>query len=163
MGLLVDGKWYDQWYDTESTGGRFIRSDSQFRHWITKDGSAGPTGESGFQAEAGRYHLYVSLACPWASRTLIMRKLKGLEEMISLSVVNPYMGENGWTFAKDQGVIPDPVINADYLYQIYTHVDPNYSGRVTVPVLYDKKQNKIVSNESSEIMRMFNSAFDDIG
>lgn len=163
MGLLVDGKWYDQWYDTESTGGRFIRSDSQFRNWVTKDGSAGPTGESGFKAEPDRYHLYVSLACPWASRTLIMRKLKGLEEMIPLSVVNPYMGENGWTFAEDKGVIKDPIINADYLYQIYTHVDPNYSGRVTVPVIYDKKQNKIVSNESSEIMRMFNSAFDDIG
>ncbi|MDN6363093.1 MAG: glutathione S-transferase family protein, partial [Tetragenococcus koreensis] len=163
MGLLVDGKWYDQWYDTESTGGRFIRSDSQFRNWVTKDGSAGPTGEGGFKAEPDRYHLYVSLACPWASRTLIVRKIKGLEDMITLSVVNPYMGENGWTFAEDQGVIPDPILKADYLYQIYTHVDPDYSGRVTVPVLYDKKQNKIVSNESSEIMRMFNSAFDEVG
>lgn len=163
MGLLVDGKWHDKWYDTESSGGHFIRQSSQFRNWVTPDGSAGPSGEGGFKAEPNRYHLYVSLACPWANRTLIMRKLKGLEEMISISVVNPLMAENGWTFEPDEGVIPDPVAQADYLYEVYTHVDPTYSGRVTVPVLYDLKQDKIVNNESSDIMRMLNSAFDDIG
>lgn len=163
MGLLVEGKWQDKWYDTKSTGGRFVRKDSQFRNWITPDGSAGPSGEAGFKAEANRYHLYISLACPWACRTLIMRNIKGLEEMISVSVVNPLMVENGWTFEEDEGVIADPVLNADFLHQIYTHVEPNYSGRVTVPVLYDLKQNKIVNNESSEILRMLNSAFDGIG
>ena len=163
MGLLVEGKWQDKWYDTKSTGGRFVRKDSQFRNWITPDGSAGPSGEAGFKAEANRYHLYISLACPWACRTLIMRNIKGLEEMISVSVVNPLMVENGWTFEEDEGVIADPVLNADFLHQIYTHVEPNYSGRVTVPVLFDLKQNKIVNNESSEILRMLNSAFDGIG
>lgn len=163
MGLLVDGKWHDKWYDTEKSGGRFIRQESQFRNWITPDGSAGPTGEGGFQAEPGRYHLYVSLACPWANRALIMRALKGLEDMISVSVVHPLMAENGWTFEPGEGVVPDPVIDADYLYEIYTHVEPEYSGRVTVPVLYDLKQGKIVNNESSEIMRMLNSAFDGVG
>ncbi|MGX7197851.1 glutathione S-transferase family protein [Enterococcus olivae] len=163
MGLLVDGQWHDQWYDTKSSGGRFIRQESQFRNWITPDGKAGPSGEGGFKAEPNRYHLYVSLACPWANRTLIMRKLKGLEGMISISVVHPLMVENGWTFEKQAGVIPDPVIHAKYLYEIYTHVEPTYSGRVTVPILYDLKQDKIVSNESSEIMRMLNAAFDEIG
>ena len=163
MGLLVDGKWHDQWYDTEGNGGRFIRQESQFRNWITPDGSAGPTGEAGFKAEPGRYHLYVALACPWANRALIMRKLKGLEEIISVSIVNPLMAENGWTFDSEEGVIPDPVIDANYLYEVYTHVESGYSGRVTVPVLYDLKQNKIVNNESSEIMRILNSAFDDVG
>lgn len=163
MGLLVDGKWQDQWYDTKSTGGRFVRKDSQFRNWVTPDGSAGPTGEGGFKAEANRYHLYVSYACPWASRTLIMRKLKGLEEMISISIVHPYMGENGWTFAPGPDVIGDPLFQADYLYQIYTQADPHYTGRVTVPVLFDKKTGKIVNNESSEVMRMLSSAFDAVG
>lgn len=162
MGLLVDGKWVDRWYDTDKTDGRFIRSDSQFRNWITPDGKAGPTGEGGFKAEPHRYHLYVSYACPWAHRALIMRKLKGLGDIISISVVNPLMAENGWTFADGEGVVPDPVINADYLYQIYTQAEPNYSGRVTVPVLWDLKQNTIVNNESSEIMRMLNSAFNDL-
>ena len=160
MGLLVDGKWHDQWYDTDESGGRFIRSDSQFRNWITPDGSPGPTGEGGFKAEPNRYHLYVSYACPWASRALIMRSLKGLEDIISVSAVNPLMKENGWTFEPGEGVIADPVIDADFMYEIYTKVDPDYSGRVTVPVLYDLKKNKIVNNESSEIMRMFNSSFD---
>jgi len=163
MGLLVDGKWHDQWYDTEGNGGRFIRQESQFRNWITPDGSAGPTGEAGFKAEPERYHLYVALACPWANRALIMRKLKGLEEMISVSIVNPLMAENGWTFNPEEGVVPDPVIDANYLYELYTHVELEYSGRVTVPLLYDLKQNKIVNNESSEIMRILNSAFDDVG
>ncbi|AMB99502.1 glutathione-dependent reductase [Aerococcus urinaehominis] len=163
MGLLVDGKWVDQWYDTESTGGRFVRKDSQFRNWITPDGQPGPTGEGGFKAEADRYHLYVSLACPWASRAMIYRSLKGLEDMISVSVVNPVMLEHGWTFEEGPGVISDPVYQADYMYEIYQHEDPEYTGRVTVPVLFDKKQKRIVNNESADIIRMFNSAFDGIG
>lgn len=163
MGLLVDGQWVDQWYDTDSNDGKFARSESQFRNWITADGSAGPTGEAGFKAEAGRYHLYVSLACPWAHRTLIFRKLKGLESMISVSVVNPLMKEHGWTFDADEGVVADPIFQARYMHQIYTAADPKYSGRVTIPVLWDKQQNRLVSNESAEIIRMFNSAFDDVG
>ena len=162
MGQLVDGHWHDQWYDTASNGGRFVRSDAQFRNWITPDGTAGPTGGDGFKAEAGRYHLYVSLACPWANRTLILRALKGLEHAISVSVVNPYMAENGWTFAPGPGVIADPVGQARYMYEVYLRADPHYSGRVTVPVLWDLKQDTIVSNESAEIIRMFNSAFDGI-
>ncbi|SNY92686.1 putative glutathione S-transferase [Cohaesibacter sp. ES.047] len=163
MGLLVDGKWHDQWYDTKSTGGRFVRKESAFRNWITSDGSAGPSGEAGFKAEAGRYHLYVSLACPWAHRTLIFRALKGLEDMISVSVVNPYMAEHGWTFDPAEGVVADPFFSADYLHQIYTKADPDYTGRVTVPVLWDKQKGTVVSNESAEIIRMFNTAFDGIG
>jgi putative glutathione S-transferase len=163
MGLLIDGKWHDQWYDTSSSGGRFIRSDAQFRNWITADGSAGPSGAGGFRAEPGRYHLYVSLACPWASRTLIFRALKGLEDMIGVSVVNPCMGEHGWTFLPGPGVVPDPVANADFLYQLYLRAQPGYSGRVTVPVLWDLDSNTIVSNESADIIRMFNSAFDAVG
>ncbi len=163
MGLLVDGKWQDKWYDTASSGGRFVRSDAQFRNWITHDGSAGPSGTDGFKAEAGRYHLYVSLACPWANRTLILRTLKGLESMISVSVVNPYMGSHGWSFESAPGVIADPVGNADYLYEVYLRAQPDYSGRVTVPVLWDLQRNTIVNNESAEIIRILNSAFDGIG
>jgi putative glutathione S-transferase len=163
MGLLVDGEWHDQWYDTDKSGGRFIRSDSQFRHWITADGSPGPTGEGGFKAEPNRYHLYISYACPWASRAMIMRSLKGLEDIISVSVVNPLMAEHGWTFAEAEGVVPDPVMDADYLHEIYTKAEPEYSGRVTVPVLWDLKQDTIVNNESADIMRMFNSAFEGLG
>ena len=163
MGLLQDGEWVDRWYDTKSTKGRFVRSESQFRNWITADGAPGPTGEGGFAAEAGRYHLYVSLACPWAHRTLIFRALKGLEDMITLSVVNPFMGAHGWTFDAGDGVIPDAIHGADYLHQVYTAADPHYTGRVTVPVVWDKKTGTIVSNESAEIIRMFNSAFDGIG
>ncbi|MCC3307642.1 glutathione S-transferase family protein [Psychrobacter sanguinis] len=163
MGLLVEGKWQDQWYDTEATGGRFQRDLSRFRSWVTVDGSAGPSGSDGFKAEPNRYHLYVSLACPWAHRTLIFRKLKGLEDMISVSAVHPLMHENGWTFQDGPGVIADPIFNADYMYQIYTAAQSDYTGRVTVPVLWDKKNNTIVSNESSEIIRMFNSAFDEVG
>lgn len=163
MGLLVDGKWHDQWYDTAKTGGKFVRSQSQFRNWITPDGSPGPSGRGGFKAEAGRYHLYVSLACPWASRVMILRALKGLEDMISVSVVNPYMGSNGWTFAPGPGVVPDPVAGAEFHYQVYLRADPGHSGRVTVPVLWDLKEDTIVSNESAEIIRMLNSAFDGIG
>ncbi len=163
MGLLQNGKWVDQWYDTASTGGRFVRNASQFRNWITQDGSAGPSGIGGFQAEKDRYHLYVSHACPWAHRTMIFRILKGLEEMISYSVVHWLMLEEGWTFETGEGVIADPLHNATRLHQSYTTADPLYSGRVTVPVLWDKKQNTIVSNESAEIIRMFNSAFDGLG
>jgi len=163
MGKLVDGVWQNEWYDTTSTGGRFKRKAVQFRNWITPDGAAGPSGIAGFKAEAGRYHLYVSYACPWAHRTLIYRALKGLEDMISLSVVHWYMAENGWTFADGPGVIPDSVNGAEFAHQIYTKAKPDYSGRVTVPILWDKKTNSIVSNESSEIIRMFNSAFDSIG
>lgn len=158
MGLLIDGVWHDQWYDTSSTGGRFVRKASQFRNWVTSDGR-----EGGFKAESGRYHLYVSYACPWAHRTLIFRKLKGLEEMIPISVVNWFMGEHGWTFEPEDGVISDPIFNVKYLHEIYTKADPQYTGRVTVPILWDKQTQTIVNNESSEIIRMFNSAFDEIG
>lgn len=160
MGLLVDGKWQDQWYDTGKTGGRFVRSASAFRSWITPDGAPGPSGSGGFAAEAGRYHLYVCLACPWAHRTLIFRKLKNLEDRISLSVVHWLMLEHGWTFEPGAGVIPDPVNGARYLHEVYTAADPGYTGRVTVPVLWDKKTGTIVNNESAEIIRMLNSAFD---
>jgi len=163
MGLLQDGKWVDQWYDTKSSGGRFVRKAPQFRNWITPDGAAGPGGDGGFEAQTDRYHLYVSLACPWAHRTLIFRALKGLEDMISVSTVHWYMADKGWTFQSGDGVIPDSVNNAEYMYQIYTAAMSDYSGRVTVPVLWDKQTKTIVSNESPEIIRMFNSAFDNIG
>ncbi|MDR3497638.1 MAG: glutathione S-transferase family protein [Parvibaculum sp.] len=161
MGLLVDGKWQDQWYDTGKTGGRFVRQDAAFRNWVTADGSAGPTGDAGFKAEAGRYHLYVSLACPWAHRTLIFRALKGLDDKISLTVVDPLMLEEGWTIHGDYpGTIPDSVNGKTRLHEVYALAKPDYTGRVTVPVLWDKKTGRIVSNESSEIIRMLNSAFD---
>ncbi|WP_318468284.1 glutathione S-transferase family protein [Photobacterium leiognathi] len=163
MGLLVDGKWHTDWYDTKSTGGKFERKASSFRNWITKDGSAGITGEAGFKAELNRYHLYVSLACPWAHRAIIYRQLKGLDSMIPMSVVNAYMGENGWNFEAGDGVVADPIFNAQFLHQIYTQADPDYTGRVTVPVLWDKHKQTIVSNESADIIRMLNSAFDDVG
>ena len=163
MGKLVDGVWHDVWYDTDSTGGRFQRQEVQFRNWITTDGAPGPSGEGGFAAEAGRYHLYISYACPWAHRTLIFRALKGLEDMISVSVVHWYMAENGWTFEEGDGVVADSVNGARFLHQVYTKAKPGYSGRVTVPVLWDKKTSTIVSNESSEIIRMLNDAFDGIG
>jgi putative glutathione S-transferase len=157
MGLLVDGEWKDRWYDTKSTGGRFVRKSAQFRNQVTADGS------SGFKAESGRYNLYVSYACPWAHRTLIYRKLKGLEDHISVSVVNPLMFEHGWTFDPGKGVIPDPIHDARYLYEVYTAARPDYSGRVTVPVLWDKENGTIVNNESSEIIRFFDREFDDVG
>ena len=135
MGLLVDGQWQDKWYDTESSGGRFEREDAGFRNWVTADGSAGSFGQGGFKAEVNRYHLYVSLACPWAHRTLIYRKLKGLEDIISISVVHSFMGDKGWTFAEGAGVIADPIVNASYLYELYTAAKSDYTGRVTVPIL----------------------------
>ncbi|MFD0911153.1 glutathione S-transferase family protein [Ruegeria arenilitoris] len=163
MGLLVDGTWHDTWYDTKSTGGAFKRSAAQFRNWITADGNAGPSGKDGFKAEAGRYHLYVSLACPWAHRTLIFRQIKELQDLITVSVVHPDMLDHGWTFqTDDHGATGDALYGLDYAYQVYTRADPNYSGRVTVPILWDKVQETIVSNESSEIIRMFNSAFNEI-
>ncbi len=163
MGLLVDGQWKDQWYDTESTGGKFKRQEQAYRNWITADGEPGPSGEGGFAAEADRYHLYVSLACPWAHRALIVRALKALEEMLPISVVHWYMAEHGWTFEPGPGVIPDPIHNVDRLYQLYQKADPTFTGRVTVPVLWDRKRETIVNNESSEIIRMLNAAFDHLG
>lgn len=152
MGLLQQGHWVDQWYETNNSGGEFRRQESGFRNWVTANGEAGPSGRTGFKAEPGRYHLYVSLACPWAHRTLIFRKLKQLEEYIDVTVVEPIMLENGWQ-------MDDPLYDLDFLYQLYLKADPNYEGRVTVPVLWDKKTDSIVSNESSEIISMFNSAF----
>ncbi len=155
MGVLVEGKWHTDWYDTKKTGGRFVRDTAGFRNWVTPDGSAGPSGEGGFAAEAGRYHLIVSYACPWAHRTLILRKLKGLEEIITLNAVEPLMLDDGWTFAT-----PDPVTGAETAWQVYVKAKPDCSDRATVPILWDRKRETIVSNESSEILRMFNSAFD---
>ena len=162
MGMLIDGKWQDVWYDTSKSEGRFVRENARFRHWITPDGSAGPEGDGGFAAEPGRYHLYVSLACPWAHRTLIVRALKGLESLIDVSVVSPIMLDKGWTYNATEGSTGDQVNNHDYHYQVYTTAQPGYSGRVTVPVLWDKQQQCIVNNESSEIIRMFNHAFNGI-
>jgi len=171
MGLLQNGQWVDQWYATEENGGKFVREDAQLRHWVTADGQAGPSGDAGFVAEAGRYHLYVSLACPWAHRTLIFRELKQLQSLIDVTVVEAHMRENGWEFANAvdgkigqhiAGAQADPLHQKDFLYQIYQLAKPHYNGRVTVPVLWDKKTNTIVSNESSEIIRMFNTAFNDI-
>jgi len=163
MGRLVDGVWQDVWYDTKTTGGKFERAASRFRDWVTADGTPAPGRERGFRAEPGRYHLYVSWACPWAHRTLIFRALKKLEGVISVSVVHHFMGENGWTFLKEDGATGDTLYGFDYLHQIYTKADPTYSGRVTVPVLWDRKEETIVNNESSEIIRMLNSAFDEWG
>jgi putative glutathione S-transferase len=163
MGLLVNGDWHDVWYDTKDSGGQFVRSASQFRNFITADGTPGPTGKGGFAAESGRYHLYVSYACPWAHRTLIFRQLKGLEDHISVSVVHPLMLEKGWVFKEEEGgATVDHLFGSGALSDIYAKADPNYSGRVTVPVLWDKKTNTIVSNESAEIIRMFNTAFNGI-
>ncbi len=163
MGQLVDGVWHDVWYDTKSTGGAFKRTTAAFRNWITADGSAGQSGTDGFKAESGRYHLYVSLACPWAHRTLIFRQLKDLTDHITVSVVHPDMLSDGWTFEKDDdGATGDTLFDLPFARDIYLRADPKVSGRVTVPILWDKERNTIVSNESAEIIRMFNSAFNDI-
>jgi putative glutathione S-transferase len=159
VGLLVNGQWQDKWYDTDNNQGEFKREAAQLRNWVTEDGSAGQSGDTGFKAEKDRYHLYVSLACPWAHRTLIFRHLKGLEDYISVSVVSPDMLEHGWTFDKDNHSTGDALFDSDFMHQIYTRNKADYSGRVTVPVLWDKKTQRIVSNESAEIIRMFNSAF----
>lgn len=163
MGQLVDGVWHATWYDTAKSGGQFVRSTSKYRNWITLDGTPGPSGEGGFKAESGRYHLYVSLACPWAHRTLIFRQLKELTPHITVDVVHPDMLSDGWTLASDYpGATGDRLHQLPFLRDVYTRVDANVSGRVTVPILYDKERDTIVSNESSEIIRMFNSAFDGI-
>jgi putative glutathione S-transferase len=160
LGRLIDGRWSTEWYDTAKTGGRFVRADAGFRNWITADGSAGPSGEAGFPAAAGRYHLYVSHACPWAHRTLIFRALKGLESLISVSVVAPKMpSETGWNFT-GEGASGDAANGKENLWEIYALAKSDYTGRVTVPVLWDKERGTIVSNESAEIIRMFNSEFD---
>ena len=165
MGLLVDGEWRDRWYDTKSSGGRFVRQKQAFRNWITTDGEAGPSGSSGFAAEPGRYHLYVSLACPWAHRTLIIRTLKGLEDQISVSTVDWLMADEGWTFDQENGEVDtrDALFGLSRLYALYQKADPSFSGRVTVPVLWDKSGDTIVNNESSEILRMLGNAFDAAG
>ena len=152
MGLLQEGRWVDQWYDTSKTDGHFVRKAPQFRSWITADGSAGPSGEAGFKAEAGRYHLYVSLACPWAHRALIFRALKGLKEMISISVVHWYMADEGWTFQEGDGSVPDNINGSKLMHQVYTAAKSDYSGRVTVPVLWDKKTNTIVHEDKTLIL-----------
>lgn len=162
MGLLIDGKWHDKWYDTDKAGGKFEREAARFRNWVTADGSPGPDGEGGFKAESGRYHLYVSMACPWAHRTLIFRKLKGLEKHISVSVVHPDMVENGWEFRPDSEQHRDHLHGLRFLHELYTRAAPDYTGRVTVPTLWDTQKQTIASNESAEIIRMFNSAFNDL-
>ena len=160
MGLLVDGKWHDEWYDTEKSGGKFVRDDAKWRDWVTADGAPAPGRSRGFKAEPDRYHLYVSLACPWAHRTLIFRKLKKLSEAISVSCVHPHMLAEGWQFSDE---LPDHLYGSRRLYDIYIRSDPHYSGRVTVPVLWDKERETIVNNESADIIRMLNSAFDEWG
>jgi putative glutathione S-transferase len=162
MGLLIEGVWHDREPEA-ATGGRFVRSDTDFRNWVTPDGRPGPSGHDGFSAAAGRYHLYVSLACPWAHRALIMRALKGLETMITVSVTHWLMAEQGWSFAPGEGVIPDPLFNSRHLHEIYSRAETKYTGRVTVPVLWDRHTQTIVNNESAEIVRMFGSAFDACG
>jgi putative glutathione S-transferase len=162
MGLLIEGVWHDREAEPLA-GGRFTRPDTDFRNWITPDGRPGPSGHDGFAAASGRYHLYVSLACPWAHRTLIMRALKGLQGLISVSVTHWLMAEQGWSFAPGEGVVPDPLFNSRYLHEVYTRAEAGYSGRVTVPVLWDRHTQTIVNNESAEIVRMFGSAFDACG
>ncbi|WP_226551069.1 glutathione S-transferase family protein [Celeribacter naphthalenivorans] len=163
MGYLQDGIWHDGWYDTAKSGGKFERTTAGFRNWVTPDGQPGPSGQGGFAAESGRYHLFVSYACPWAHRALIFRALKGLEEHITISVVHPDMMKDGWTFGTDfEGATGDTLLGKRFLREVYLEADPHVSGRVTVPILWDKKTATIVSNESSEIIRMFNSAFDGI-
>lgn len=163
MGLLVEGRWTTAGYDTGKSGGRFEREPTRFRHWITPDGAPGPTGEGGFTAEPARYHLYIARACPWAHRTAIFRELKGLDALIGLSVTHWLMGDEGWTFEPADGVIPDTVNHTRCVHELYRLSDATVSGRATVPVLWDKQRRCIVSNESADIIRMFNTAFDGIG
>ncbi|WP_455384341.1 glutathione S-transferase family protein [Acidihalobacter prosperus] len=164
MSLLIDGQLRTDWLAHETEAGEFVRKDSQFRNWITTDGSPGPSGEGGFAAEPGRYHLYVSHACPWAHRTLIVRALKGLQDVVSVSVVHPHMGPEGWSFDTDfPGATGDELYGSAYMHELYTRADPRYSGIVTVPTLWDRERETIVNNESSEIIRMLNGAFDAYG
>lgn len=160
--MLVDGKWTKDWQPVQKADekGRFVRQVSSFRNWITPDGSAGPTGEGGFKAEAGRYRLYVTLICPWASRTLMARKLKGLTDLIPVTYLNPQMTDQGWRFGGRDDVDSDPLFNATYIHELYTQADPHFTGRATVPVLWDMKQNVMVNNESADIIRMFDTAFE---
>jgi len=162
MGLLINGAWQEQ-EPAPTKDGHFERRDSAFRDWITPDGRPGPTGQDGFKAMPGRYHLYVSLACPWAHRTLIMRALKGLQDMIPVSVTHWLMGDHGWTFAAGEGVVPDPLYSSRYVYELYARAVEDYSGRATVPILWDQHTQTIVSNESADIIRMLGSAFDQAG
>ncbi|MCB8887797.1 glutathione S-transferase family protein [Vreelandella malpeensis] len=161
MGLLVEGEWVDQWYDTKKSGGEFVRESAKLRDWVGEGAPADHEGKR-FPAEKGRYHLYVSLACPWAHRTLIMRKLKGIDELIGVSHVSPLMLDKGWTYDEAEGSSGDPVNGARYHYELYTKTDSHYTGRVTVPVLWDKQRQAIVNNESADLVRMFNGAFDEL-
>jgi len=163
--MLVDGKWHDDWQMKERTDsrGRFVRQESTFRHWVTPDGAPGPTGDGGFKAEPGRYHLYIALNCPWACRTYIYRKLKQLDDVISVSIAIPEFAEQGYSFGEYPGSVPDPLYGIHYLHELYTRADPNFTGRPTVPVLWDKRRGTMVNNESADIIRMFNSAFDAYG
>jgi glutathionyl-hydroquinone reductase len=162
MGLLINGVWQE--HEPELTkDGHFERQESSFRNWVTPDARPGPTGQDGFRAIAGRYHLYVSLACPWAHRTLIMRALKGLQDIIPISVTHWLMGDRGWSFATGEGVIPDPLYNSRYLYELYARADDQYTGRASVPILWDQHTQTVVNNESSDIIRMLGSAFDHVG
>ena len=160
--MLVNGKWSKDWDPYQKTGkrGNFIRQESEFRNWITPTGDAGPTGKSGFYAESDRYHLYISYLCPWACRTLMVRALKQLEDIISISIAEPYLTDEGWRFGNDLNSNTEPFYQFDYVHQLYTHANPDYSGRATVPVLWDKKEHTIVNNESADIIHMFNSCFD---
>jgi glutathionyl-hydroquinone reductase len=163
MGVMIAGRWHDGWYDTTASKGRFVRTESQFRNWVTTGGGPGPVGAGGFKAEVGRYHLYAALACPWCHRTLIFRALKGLADIISISVTHWRMGADGWTFDNGPGVIPDSISGVRRVYEIYQAASGGYTGRVTVPILWDKHTKSIVSNESADIIRMLNSAFDGVG
>jgi putative glutathione S-transferase len=163
--MLIDGSWHDDWQMKHRTddGGRFVRQESTVRHWVTRDGAPGPTGDGGFKAEPGRYHLYIALNCPWACRAYIYRQLKKLEEVISISIAIPEFTDQGYGFGEYPGSIPDPLFGIRYIHELYTRADPHFTGRPTVPVLWDKAQGKMVSNESADIIRMFNSAFDEFG
>ncbi|MDH3232312.1 MAG: glutathione S-transferase family protein [Alphaproteobacteria bacterium] len=163
MGQLVNGKWEVDGADGRKTDGKFKRTEAAFRNWVTRDGSPGPSGDGGFKAEPGRYHLYVAYACPWAHRTLIVRELKGLTDVIDVSIVHPFMGKMGWSFEKDGDAQGDPLFGAKYIHEIYIRGLANYTGRASVPVLWDKERGTVASNESSEIIRMFNSEFDEWG
>ena len=162
MGMLISGKWVED-EATQNKQGKFVRPDSIFRNWVTSDGSAGPSGHDGFKAEPNRYHLYVSHNCPWAYRTMVLRKLKGLEKFVSVAISASSVKDEGWTYNKEPGCVADAVNNITYLHEVYTKAEPQYTGRVTVPTLWDRERETIVSNESSEIIRMFNSAFNEIG
>ncbi|MDN6298453.1 MAG: glutathione S-transferase family protein [Halomonas sp.] len=162
MGLLINGEWHDQWYDTKKHGGEFVRESAKLRDWVTAEGQSAPEGRTSVPAEADRFHLYVSLACPWAHRTLIMRKLKGLDALIGVSHTSPLMLENGWTYHVAEGSSGDTVNGVEYHHQLYTLADPDYTGRVTVPALWDKQDGRIINNESADLVRILNSAFDEL-